>query len=244
MSERHPPVETGQVEIRDDPVEYEVVRSPDATEPRIDVDIHGVRVILPERSDVDPETLLLDHGNWVLEKRSKYERYRERAPERTFEPGETFPYLGQDREVVVERRSNSQVVDGCLRLAEHHVKQTSVRRALKRLYQRKARERFEERVGALAEEMDVEYEAVELRNQRTLWGSCSTSGTLSLNWRLVMAPPDVIDYVIVHELAHLLERNHTRRFWDIVEEHDPDYSSHVEWLEENSPRLIFSEDDL
>lgn len=244
MSERPQPVRTGQVEIRGRPIEYEVIRSADATEPRIDVDIHGVRVVLPERSGEDPETLLLDNGNWVIEKTGKYDRYRSQAPDRNFEPGAVFPYLGEDHEVVVERRSNSQVTEDTLRLAEHHVKQTSVRRALKRLFQREARRRFESRAASFANEMDVTYEAVELRNQRTLWGSCSTSGTLSLNWRLIMAPPSVIDYVIVHELAHLIEQNHTRRFWDIVGDAMPEYSTHVEWLEDNSARLIFSEDDL
>ena len=92
--------------------------------------------------------------------------------------------------------------------------------------------------------MDVEYDKLELRNQRTRWASCSVQRTLSFNWRLVMAPPDVIDYVVIHELAHLRERNHTRRFWQLVRQYDPDYEQHVEWLKENSVRLIFTEEDL
>lgn len=92
--------------------------------------------------------------------------------------------------------------------------------------------------------MGVEYNKIELRNQRTLWGSCSTTGTLSFNWRLVMAPPEVADYVVVHELAHLIEADHNSEFWRIVGEYDDDYKEHVDWLETNSARLIFSEDDL
>jgi predicted metal-dependent hydrolase len=92
--------------------------------------------------------------------------------------------------------------------------------------------------------MDVEYKQLELRNQRTLWGSCSTTGTLSLNWRMVMAPPDIVDYVVIHELAHLIEADHNREFWRIVGEHDPDYKRHADWLDANSTKLIFSEADL
>jgi predicted metal-dependent hydrolase len=92
--------------------------------------------------------------------------------------------------------------------------------------------------------MEVEYEQIEIRNQRTKWGSCSTSGRLGLNWRLMMSPPEVIDYIIIHELAHLRESNHTQAFWDLVAEYDPDYPEHAQWLDKNSTQLIFSKNDL
>lgn len=232
------------VDLFGESVSYEVRRSDEATEPRIDVDIRGVTVVLPEGSDESPETLLTENAAWVVGKKKKYETYREQVPERRFEEGESFPYLGDSHEVVVEQRPASAVQDGTIRLAEHHVQETSVKRALEAFYRRKARERFEDRADHYAEEMNVEYEKIEVRNQRTKWGSCSTSGTLGLNWRLMMAPPDVLDYVVVHEVAHLIEQNHTHRFRDIVEEHHPEYDKHAEWLEENSARLIFSEHDL
>lgn len=227
-----------------EPVDYQVRRSSDATEPRIDVDIRGVTVVLPRDASTDPETLLAENAAWVIEKKRKYDSYREQVPERVFEPGEMFPYLGEPHEVIVERRSSSEVVDGEFRLAEHHVDQTSVERALETLYRRKARERFEARADHFAAAMNVEYEQIEIRNQRTKWGSCSTTGTLGLNWRLMMAPPEIIDYVVVHELAHLEEHNHTQQFWELVNEHVPDYERRANWLDENSTKLIFTDDDL
>jgi len=92
--------------------------------------------------------------------------------------------------------------------------------------------------------MGVEYDQIEIRRQRTRWGSCSSNGTLGLNWRLMMAPSEIVDYIVVHELAHLQEPNHNRSFWSLVAEHDPEYESHATWLEENSTQLIFSEEDL
>lgn len=92
--------------------------------------------------------------------------------------------------------------------------------------------------------MDVTYDKVEIRNQRTKWGSCSSSGTLGLNWRLVMAPRAIAEYVVIHELAHLVEPNHTDEFWNLVARFDPDYREHAAWLDDNSARLIFTEDDL
>lgn len=233
-----------EVELLGHPVEFDVQYSSDASKPRIDVDIHGVVVVLPESSGVNPQELLQENAVWVIEKKRRYDSYRSQIPHRKYEEGELFPYLGEKYEVVVEQRPSSSVADGTLRLAKHHVEATSVKRALETLYRRKARETFEERAEYYADEMGVEYEQIEIRNQRTRWGSCSTTGTLGLNWRLMMAPLEIVDYIVVHELAHLRESNHTDVFWSLVAEHDPEYEAHARWLEEHSTRLVFSEEDL
>ncbi|GAB7012624.1 M48 family metallopeptidase [Halolamina salina] len=233
-----------EIELLGNTIEYEVRHSINASKPRIDVDIHGVTVVLPEPSSVTPAELLRDNAAWVVEKMRGFEKYREQVPERQFEEGESFPYLGEEHEVVVEQRPSSSVGDDTLRLAKHHVEDTSIERALETLYRRNARQRFERRADHFAKEMGVEYEKIEVRNQRTKWGSCSSNGTLGLNWRLMMAPPEIVDYVVVHEIAHLREANHGSDFWSLVAEHDPEYEDHSEWLTENSARLVFSEDDL
>ncbi|QZX99392.1 M48 family metallopeptidase [Halobaculum rubrum] len=233
-----------EIDLLGESVEYEVRYSPDATEPRLDVDIHGVTVTLPESTESTPTELLQENAVWVTEKKRRYDSFREQIPERRFIEGEDFPYLGEDREVIVERRPSSEVDEETFRLAEHHVEDTSLKRALESLYRRKARERFESRAESFAVEMGVSYEQIEVRNQRTKWGSCSTSGTLGLNWRLMMAPPEIIDYIVVHELAHLRESSHGDKFWSLVGEYDPEYKDHAQWLEQNSTKLMFSEDDL
>jgi predicted metal-dependent hydrolase len=234
----------GEANLLGHQIKYEVRRSSEATKPRIDVDIHGTTVVIPDGDYLDPEELLKDNAAWLIEKKQKFDTYRDQIPDREYEEGETFPYLGEEYEVVIERRSSSQIEDETFRLARHHVEKTSVERALASLYRRKARERFEKRADQYAAEMDVQYEQIEIRRQRTRWGSCSSSGTLGLNWRLMLAPPEIVDYIIVHELAHLLEANHSDSFWSLVAEHDPEYEAHSQWLEENSTQLIFSEDDL
>lgn len=233
-----------EVKLLGQSVKYELRQSDDATKPRIDVDIHGVTVVIPSSHELHPEELLKDNAAWVIEKQEKYETYREEIPEREFDEGAMFPYLGEEYQIVVERRSSSQIVKNALRLAEHHVNQTSIKRALETLYRRKARERFEKRAEHYAEKMNVEYDKIQIRNQRTKFGSCSTTGTISLNWRLMMGPSEIVDYVIVHELAHLREQNHGKDFWSLVAEYDQNYENHSRWLDENSAQLIFSEDDL
>ncbi|MDS0280556.1 M48 family metallopeptidase [Halomicroarcula sp. S3CR25-11] len=226
------------------PIEYEVRRSADANEPRIDVDIHGVTVVLPESENARPSRLLKENAAWVVDQQRKYDSYREQVPDRTFEAGECFPLLGQDRELVIESRQKHEVDEDSIRLRKSAVEQSSVKRVLENFYRSRARDYLTDRTDHYAEQMGDEYEKLELRNQRTRWGSCSTGGTISLNWRLIMAPPDVVDYLVVHELAHLTEQHHGREFWELVGEHIPEYKEKAKWLEQNSTNLIFTKSDL
>ena len=89
-----------------------------------------------------------------------------------------------------------------------------------------------------AERIGVAYRRIRIGGQRTLWGSCSARGTLSFNWRLVLAPPEVLDYVVVHELCHLHVPNHSRRFWALVERHRPYWRQQRDWLRDYGPELL------
>jgi predicted metal-dependent hydrolase len=108
--------------------------------------------------------------------------------------------------------------------------------------ERAARLGARELVSALAEEeaerLGVVYQRIRIGGQRTLWGSCSARGTLSFNWRLVLSPLAVLDYVVVHELCHLRVPNHSRRFWTLVERHRPHWRDQRDWLREYGPELL------
>lgn len=225
-------------------IEYEVVESADSTEPRIDVNIRQVKVVLPEECETDPDMLLRENAQWVLEKKQKYDAYRDDAPNRQFEPGEQFPFLGDQRTLTIDTVDEHHVTDDRIVLQEKRITESSIRDELEQLYRQKAREHFEDRVAHYADRMGVTYNTIAIRNQRTRWASCSPKENLSFNWRLLMAPPDVVDYVVVHELAHLEEKNHTNRFWRLVASFMPEYKEKANWLEENSAQLIFTEDDL
>ena len=95
-----------------------------------------------------------------------------------------------------------------------------------------------ERTVLYAERMQVSYGRITIRDQKTRWGSCSAAGNLNFNWRLVMAPGEVLDYVVIHELAHRREMNHSAAFWNIVESEMPDYRRHREWLKKNGGFLM------
>lgn len=230
--------------VFDETIHYDVRHSEDATQPRIDIDIHGVTIVLPVENDINPQELVDNNARWILRKWRKYEDHRKKAPSREFEPGELFPYRGDDLPIEVRDVGESRVTPDEFLLSADVVDNSGIQDTLKELYRREARSWFQSRIDYYANEMDVMPGKLELRNQRTRWASCSPHRTLSFNWRLMMAPDDIIDYVVVHELTHLREQNHTRRFWDIVRQFDPQYETHVDWLTENSSQLIFTEDDL
>ncbi len=101
-----------------------------------------------------------------------------------------------------------------------------------------ARALVSELASAEAGRIGVRYARIRIGGQRTLWGSCSSRGTLSFNWRLVLAPAAVVDYVVVHELCHLRVPDHSRRFWTLVEHHRPGWRSERAWLREYGSELL------
>lgn len=89
-----------------------------------------------------------------------------------------------------------------------------------------------------AKQIGVTYGRITIRNQKTRWGSCSSKGNLNFNCLLMLTPPEVIDYVVVHELCHRKEMNHSGAFWAEVEKVLPDYKEQVKWLKENGAQII------
>lgn len=111
---------------------------------------------------------------------------------------------------------------------------------LEAIYRDAAREYFPKRVSYFSHVLGVSYGKITIRDQKTRWGSCSSKGNLSFNWRLILAPPNVLDYVVVHELCHRKEMNHSQRFWALVESVMPEYKEYRKWLKENGNKLTLS----
>ena len=112
-----------------------------------------------------------------------------------------------------------------------------VRASLKSELARLALERIRQRLNVYAPRVDGVYHRVTIREQKTRWGSCSSKHNLNFNWMLIMAPPQVLDYVVIHELCHLHELNHSQRFWALVREQMPDYEVWKKWLKAHGREL-------
>lgn len=238
------------VTLRGQPVSFRVVPSSRATRVRIKVGLEGVRVVVPQGRRVDAAAVLRDKARWVLKHVGRVETLRDALPERRFADGASWPWLGEDRPLRVtplpapggsaSGRQTSHLSDDAFVLDADRVARHSVRDELERVYRAAARRHYADRAAHFGRAMGVTYESLHIRNQKTRWGSYSPrTGTLSMNFRLAMAPPAIVDYVIVHELAHVTEPNHSSRFWRIVERVDPDYRSKEAWLKANGLTLVF-----
>jgi predicted metal-dependent hydrolase len=97
-----------------------------------------------------------------------------------------------------------------------------------------------QRTRYFAEKMNLSYNKLSIRNQKSRWGSCSRNKNLSFNWKLIMTPEYILDYVVIHELCHLREMNHSRNFWNLVSQYCPDWKEYRKWLNKNSSYLHFS----
>ncbi len=114
----------------------------------------------------------------------------------------------------------------------------AVHAALKAWYRAEAERVLAEWTAAMAERHGLKYERVIIRDQKRRWGSCSSRGTLSFNWRLMLGPEPVARYLVAHELAHTAEPNHSRRFWRKVAELCPAFAEHERWLKKNGVGLV------
>jgi len=113
----------------------------------------------------------------------------------------------------------------------------AARRLLKRWYMEEAAWWLRERTTALGHRLQIPWRRLRVGDQRSRWGSCSAAGHLSFNYRLVMAPASVMEYVIMHELLHRRAMNHSKRFWALVAAHDPHYRTSLRWLRTFGPYL-------
>jgi predicted metal-dependent hydrolase len=163
------------------------------------------------------------HAAWILRKRRELAAARAR-PQPVLADGMRLPWLGEWltlRLRGVERGWRVELVEDVLRVPAGGAER--LRGVIEQWYRRSARVVAMRRLAHFAPQVGRHPVALQIRGQRTRWGSCSAQGVVSLNWRLTQAPIAFLDYVVVHELCHLLEPNHSARFWAAVERVLPDY---------------------
>lgn len=134
---------------------------------------------------------------------------------------------------VVEQGPPVEVVPGKIHVNPVENTTASIHRALERWLKAESERQLVVKIHKLAKDFDVVVKNVVLKSASSRWGSCSSTGNINLHWRLIQAPEAVADYVIIHELAHRKEMNHSPRFWKLVETHDPEYRSHRTWLQKH-----------
>src|SRR5829696_2545500 len=214
------------------PFDYRIRRSPRARRVRVSVDGTGeVEVVLPRRA---PERAaaqaVRELAPWIERRRGTLAR----AAAEVARPAGTVPYLGRDLRLVpqpgrerVHRRGDELLVP-----------KRDAGPALERWYRRQARTEIGARLDAVTARHGTPYDGLTIRGQKTRWASCSSRGHMSFNWRLMLAPEAVVDYVIEHEVAHLELMDHSPRFWALLESRVPDWREHARWLRRYGATLV------
>lgn len=177
------------------------------------------------------------HYKWIIKKRSEVFKIKPYRPFPKFVDGEIYLYLGEYFELEIVNIQNDKLVfDRKFFLSKCLLPQA--RKIFLQWYVDKAREIISERLSGLALKHNFQYYQFKITRAKKRWGSCSSQGNLSFSWRLVMAPPSVIDYVIIHELVHLEIKNHSKKFWAKVKSLMPDYKQQQQWLKTNQYKMV------
>ncbi len=234
------PETTHNIFIAGKTISYKIRVSTRARRLRITVSASGVTVTLPKGiPQREAESFLKQNAVWLnaqLERTAKLVKP-------SLLPADVMLWHGEavqlQRIEEAERKSRVRVepANGRLRVYMPAGSKASTRLAAEAWMRANSRAEIEQVVVEQARRMKAKPKAVSIRDQRTRWGSCSSRGNLAFNWRLVMTPPSVLEYVVVHELAHLFELNHSKDFWNIVASFCPDYKKARTWLRKNASSL-------
>ena len=213
---------------------YRIRRSDRARRVRVSVDAQGaVEVVLPRRSPASAAPAAIEELRpWIERRLHAAGRLRATIAAR----GATLPYLGAHLTLTPQpgRTRAHRRQDALLVPAEAD----RARQAIERWYRRAAAAEIAPRLDEAVAALGTSYTTLSIRGQRTRWGSCSSTGAMSFNWRLLLAPEEVLDYVVWHEACHLVHLDHSPRFWALLARHRPAYRGPQRWLRANGAALV------
>ena len=218
-------VEQRSIHLAGKPISYTLKRTRRRRSIGLRIDDNGLTVNMPVRaSEKWLYSVLQEKADWVIK---KLDRWQARPPAPTWQDGQPILFLGQSLmlRVIASLFATPPQLRGT-QLFVHvtdNANQQVIEQAVKQWYQHEAITLFRARVAHYAPLMNVAPRTIKLSTARTQWGSCTASGSVRLNWQLIKLPVSLIDYVVVHELAHLIEMNHSTSFWKLVGGVCPDY---------------------
>jgi predicted metal-dependent hydrolase len=220
-----------EIEYRQE-IDYTIRRSERARRIRVNVDAEGVEVVLPRRAaQREAAVAVRELEPWIRRRLREVAHAQQAVAAR----GDAVPYLGELLQVRAEPGRTRVHRRGAVLLAPAGAERTA---ALERWYRRAARAEIAPRLDDACALAGLSYSRLTIRGQRTRWASCSRTGAMSFNWRLLLAPEEVLDYVVWHEVCHLQVMDHSPRFWALLARWCPDYRERSRWLRRHGQTLV------
>ena len=219
----------------------EVIRTRRKKTISIKITMDKVSIIVPKNLPMsDIKELLIKKSAWI-QKKLQLQSQIKPIDVKKYASGEMFSFLGEEYPLMVKQADtlfveldNKQLLVTLPKGEDHPQK---IKKILSIWYQREADRILRERVAHYAKLIAVQPTAIEIKTYKARWGSCTIHAKIQFNWKLIMAPYHIIDYVVVHELCHIIEHNHSPAFWHQVEKIMPDYKENKQWLKLNGASL-------
>jgi predicted metal-dependent hydrolase len=230
-------------------IPYRIRRSERARRARILVDGDGVEVVVPRRFPLrEVEPFVEEKRAWIERTLRRLRETEAELPAARLEDGGFVPYLGESLRLSVRVEPGRQREHVARRGDQLRValpadaerllpSDGALREALERWYRKRARAEVAPRLDAACARAGATYTRLQIRGQRTRWASCSSTGAMSFNWRLLLAPAEILDYVVEHEVAHLELLDHSPRFWRLLASRCPEWREHEAWLRRHGHAL-------
>ncbi len=237
-----------KIKIDNKTLEYDIVRS---SRKSIGLEISpgkGLLIRAPKRvSRKRIEGVIKEKNPWIVKKLEEVKEVKPEPEPLKFVTGEKIPYLGNYYNLLINEvqgykkpeivLNNDYLSININNIMEKEERRKIIRDVLVSWYKNQARSVINKRIDIFKDRICVEPALVRIKKQKKRWGSCSSRGNLNFNWKLIMAPMSVLDYLVVHELAHLVYPNHSRDYWQLVESTLPDYQESKLWLKINGNLL-------
>lgn len=216
-------------------IEYRKRKSVELT-----IDAAGVvRVKAPKGSEESAvQAIVFKKRDWIIEKLELMFSRGKRIETKTYEDGETFLFLGKKLKLVIYYRdvqsANIALIENELIIScPENYDAKALSELIEKHYRKELKKVIENRVKFFQSNFKVKPKKVLIKEQKTRWGSCSSERNINFNWKLIMAPIEIIDYLVVHEMCHLVHMNHSKSFWTLVGKILPDYKIRQNWLNKN-----------
>ena len=221
---------------------FETIRTDRVKSASIDVEDNLVKVTVPKNlSDERIEELIKGRILWIKQKLALQASAIVSKP-KEYVDGEAFAYLGRNYRLKCAKglEESVKLKSGYLNVTSKNGKRNSehIKAAIEQWYRTKALSRLVNKTKRYSAILKVEPTSINLKDYKAMWGSCSPKGVVSYNWRIILAPHKIVDYIVVHELCHLIEPNHSSKYWKQVRSVIPDYEHSKEWLKNNGSSLL------
>jgi len=226
-------------------IAYEIIRGNRKKTVSVHVGLDAMTIRAPKRlSEENILMIMQKKAQWIINRQERIKRESQLHPPKEFVSGESFLYLGRQYRLKVLRSANGcnstcHLINGRFQVkitnnAHGEGAKAAVEKILINWYKKHAEKKINERLPYLALKLGKQPTIVQIKDQKHRWGSCSLSGVIRFNWKIIMAPVSVMDYLITHELCHLIYPNHSTSFWEKVQTIIPDYKIKRNWLKEHN----------